>query len=98
MRRQLIILSLVLLLPACVRQQQEVTGKYVEVQENSIPGTVTEPWVEPMYDTVKVPGRLDPSGTYYRPSHKTVVEVRPGRVQPVQYPEQNESEIKKEFK
>lgn len=58
----------------------------VVVMENPVPGTVNEFWVEPMYDTVKVPAKLDPTGTYYRPSHNTVVEIRNGRAQPVQYP------------
>lgn len=65
----------------------------IYVEENQVPGTVEEPWVEPMYDTVQVPAQVDPTGTYYRPSHQTIVEIRPGRVQPVQYPEsQNQLE------
>jgi hypothetical protein len=60
------------------------------VQENPIPGTVTEAWAEPMYDDVDVPGQLDPTGTYYRVPHRTIIEVRPGRVQEVQFPQPKE--------
>lgn len=56
------------------------------VDENAVPGTVTQPWEEEMHNQVKVPGQLDPTGTYYRPPHQTIVEIRPGRFQPVQYP------------
>ncbi len=58
----------------------------VELQENAVPGTVNDVWEEPMHDTVRVPAQLDPTGTYFRPNHQTVVEIYPGRVQPVQYP------------
>lgn len=62
-----------------------------EVHEDKVPGTVTEAWVEPMYEHVKVPGQLDPTSTYYRAPHKTMVEIRPGRFQRVEYPSPNES-------
>lgn len=55
------------------------------VRENTIPGTVSENWVEPMPDVVKVPGGLDPTGTYYLPEHEEVVEIRPGRFEKMQY-------------
>ncbi|MBL7663139.1 hypothetical protein JNK13_10355 [bacterium] len=58
-----------------------------EVEGPAVPGTVHEVWTEPMHDTVRVPAGLDPTGTYYRPSHNTVVEIRPGRTQKVEYPE-----------
>jgi hypothetical protein len=54
---------------------------------NKIRGTVTEPYVQPMRDVVKVPAQVDPMGIYYRPSHETIVEIIPGRVQHVEYPE-----------
>ena len=53
--------------------------------DRPIPGSVNSVWVEPMYDTVRVPAGIDPSGTYFRPSHRSVVEIRPGRVQRVEY-------------
>jgi hypothetical protein len=42
-------------------------------------------WEETMHDTIAVPGQLDPTKTYYRAPHKTVVEIRPGKHQPVTY-------------
>jgi len=57
----------------------------VVLQENKVPGTVEGDYMEPMFDTVQVPAQIDPKGTYYRPSHKTVVEIIPGRVGEVQY-------------
>lgn len=62
----------------------------VSIDENPIPGTVKEAWVEPMYDDIEVPGQLDPTNTYYRVPHKTVIEVRPGRVQEVEFPQPSE--------
>lgn len=59
----------------------------VELYENPVPGTVDTIWEEPMYDTVRIPGQIDPHGTYYRLPHRNVVEIRPGRVQQVQFPE-----------
>ncbi len=55
------------------------------VRENPIPGTVEQNWVEPMPDVVKVPGGLDPTGTYYLPEHNEVVEIRPGRFEKMEY-------------
>ncbi len=63
-----------------------IQKEVVRVQENAVPGTVNEKWVEPMYDVVEVPGQLDPTGTYYRPPHNTIYEIRPGKFQEVQYP------------
>ena len=60
--------------------------KHVPVQAGAVPGTVNGVWVEPMYDTVKTPGQLDPEGNYYRLPSETVVEVYPDRYQPVEYP------------
>lgn len=57
------------------------------VRENLIPGTVLEPWSEPMFEQVKVPGALDPEGTYYRVPHDEIMEIRPGRVQMQEYPD-----------
>lgn len=66
----------------------------VETQDNAVPGTVTGVWQEPMVDTVRVPGQIDPQGTYYRAPHQTIIEVYPGRVQEVQYPPDERSEGK----
>ena len=49
------------------------------IRENNIHGTVTDSWAETMHDTVKVPGQIDPTNTYYRSPHQTVVEIRPGK-------------------
>ena len=65
----------------------------VRAKENPVPGdTAHQYWAEPMYDQVRVPAQLDPTGTYYRPSHQTLVEIRDGRYQKVQYPDSEKSE------
>jgi hypothetical protein len=58
------------------QQQQEVVV---------VRGPAETRWEETMHDTVKVPGKLDPTNTYYRAPHQTVVEIRQGRHQPVRY-------------
>ena len=58
-----------------------------ELQRDPVPGTHLQPWQETYYDYIRVPGAIDPKGIYYRPSHKTVYEIRPGKYQKVQYPE-----------
>jgi len=55
------------------------------VYENSLRGTVTQEWAETMHDTVKVPGQIDPTNTYYRTPHQTVVEIRPGKYSETRY-------------
>jgi hypothetical protein len=55
-----------------------------ELEKERVPGTVNDVWVEQMHDTVTVPGALH--GVYYRKTHRTVVEIRPGKFQKVQYP------------
>lgn len=81
---------------SCVREQPRVIIQKVNVQENPVPGTVDEDWVEPMYDTVKVPGQLDPTGTYYRPAHNTVVEIYHERYREVEYPDTSEDQYKQQ--
>ena len=44
-------------------------------------GQATLVWEEPMIDVVDVPPGLDPEGQYYRPAHKSIVEIRQGRWQ-----------------
>ena len=51
------------------------------VVHDTAPGVVEEVWEEPMVDVVDVPPGLDPEGTYYRPGHQEVVEIRQGRWQ-----------------
>ena len=63
--------------------------RIVEVQENAVPGTVTEVWNESQINTVRVPGQIDPSGTYYRLPHMQIIEIRPGRSQIVEFPPDN---------
>lgn len=58
-----------------------------ELERERVPGTIDDAWVEPMIDSVRVPGQLDPNGVYYRPSHETIVEIRHGKFQKVEYPE-----------
>jgi multidrug efflux pump subunit AcrA (membrane-fusion protein) len=58
----------------------------MEVTER-VPGTVYEEWVEPMYDTVHVPGQIDPAGNHYRMPHQSVVEIRHDRFDDVDYKE-----------
>ena len=60
-----------------------------ELDKEPVPGAVREVWVEPMYDTVRVPAQLDPSGNYFRPSHRTIYEIRPGKHQLVEFPPDN---------
>ena len=57
-----------------------------ELERDPVPGTVNDVWVEPMIDTVRVPGQIDPKGVYYRKGHTAVVEIRPGRIQLGEYP------------
>ncbi len=45
------------------------------------PGVVQYVWEEPMVDVIDVPPGLDPEGHYYRPAHKSIVEIRQGRWQ-----------------
>jgi hypothetical protein len=66
-------------------QAQEEAKRPIVVKENKVPGTVDHYWVEPMHDVVQVPAQLDPTGTYYRPSHNEVVEIRPERFEKVEY-------------
>ena len=55
---------------------EKETIRTVTVQD---PGSVEYVWEPPIVDVVDVPPGLDPSGTYYRPAHQEVVEIRPGR-------------------
>jgi len=83
--KKLIYIPLIILL-GCSTKTATVQTVYLDVEENPIRGTVSEPWVEPMIDTVKIPAQLDPNGITYRPAHTSIVEIPQGRVQQVQYP------------
>jgi len=95
--KKIIIISLTLFLASCsatkvqtgavetVVSQQRIN----ELQKDPVPGTHTQPWQETYYDYVRVPGAIDPKGIYYRPSHKMVYEIRPGKYQKVQYPQRD---------
>jgi hypothetical protein len=74
---------------------QPVVGNTGERIDREVPGTVHAPHIEPMIDTVQVPSQLDPEGNYYRPEHTTVYEIRPGRVQPVEFPPDEEEPKKR---
>ncbi len=63
-----------------------------ELDKEPVPGTVRDVWVEPMHDIVRVPGQIDPDQVYYRQGHETIVEIRPGRVQVVEFPEDDKPE------
>ncbi len=68
-------------------------GALVEAEERQgvsvsrVRGTVAEPYNREMRDVVNVPAQVDPMNVYYRPQHQTIVEIIPGRVQRVQFPE-----------
>lgn len=91
--KAVLVLLVMMVSVACAKPQTQPTIRDVvkaetaDVQE-PVPGTVDHVWEEQMQDTVMVPAQLDPTGTYYRPAHKTVVEIYEGRVQPVQYPDE----------
>jgi hypothetical protein len=53
----------------------------IEYQVRNVPGVVEYTWEEPMVDMIEVPPGLDPEGTYYRPAHSEVVEIRQGKWQ-----------------
>lgn len=93
---RIIIISLLLLsLSSCATvwssaptQRTVVVQKYInDLERESIPGTVHGPWVENMYQDAEIPGQIDPKGIYYRPPHKTVVEIRHEKFQRAQYPD-----------
>lgn len=79
-----ILVTPLFLLSACCCSGKSASNQ-PKVAEIKVPGTVSEPWVETMHDTVKVQGQLDPTNTYYRAPHQTVVEIRPGKYQNVTY-------------
>lgn len=101
-RRALLVLIVMLAgLVSCSTADKEPIEELVvvrqttaELEREPVPGTETGVWVEPIYNTVRVPAQLDPSGMYYRPSHNAVVEIRPGRHQLVEFPEEESGAIR----
>ncbi|HMO02713.1 MAG TPA: hypothetical protein PKD37_07115 [Oligoflexia bacterium] len=57
------------------------SAKQREIQKRNQQGVVEYVWEEPMVDVIDVPPGLDPEGHYYRPAHRSIVEIRQGRYQ-----------------
>ncbi len=66
---------------ACSETPPPQVPPVVEYQVRNVPGVVEYAWEEPMVDMVEVPPGLDPEGTYYRPAHSEIVEIRQGKWQ-----------------
>lgn len=88
------IIGLIFFCAACSASSSGGEVKTVVVQQSvneleleKVPGTQNDIYVEPMYDSPRVPGQLDPKGVYYRAPHRTLVEIRRGKYQQVQYPD-----------
>ena len=102
----LLLVSSLLLMTACSANQplkvEAETETVVlrqtvnELEREPVPGTVNDLWVEPMHDRVCPPGQIDPSGMYYRKSHCTIAEIRRGKYQQVQYPDDHDGEMSAE--
>lgn len=75
--------------PSEINNTVVVREEISELEKEKVPGTQNDVWVEPMPGYVRVPAQLDPRGIYYRPSHNTLIETRPGKVQEVQYPNEH---------
>ncbi|MGI6524046.1 MAG: hypothetical protein ACOX2O_01950 [Bdellovibrionota bacterium] len=65
----------------CSSRQEIVSGPIVKEQVTVVPdpGAVEFVYEPPMVDVIDIPPGYDPEGTYYRPAHQAVVEVRQGR-------------------
>lgn len=92
----LIILSLIFTSCGSTKKAIPLQGEIIQVQENPVPGTVNKVWIEPMYDTPRIPGQLDPTGTYYRLPHRSVIEVREHKFQKVEFPSDEPVNTQKE--
>ncbi len=84
--KKLTFLSLLVLLTGIISCSSKHTTEAVFVEKEKVetitikdPGAVEYVWEPPIIDVVKVPPGLDPEGTYYRPAHEEVVEIRQGR-------------------
>ena len=85
-------LLMLLLVAGCSKKEvQPVEVRVVEkvvdvtVPAKPIPGTENDVWVEDMRDQVVVPASTDRNDIYYRPPHKEIVEIIPGRFKRVDY-------------
>lgn len=65
--------------PKVIREPAPVPEAPQAVVTRTAPGVVEYVWEEPMVDVVEVPPGLDPEGHYYRPAHRSIVEIRQGR-------------------
>jgi hypothetical protein len=71
-------------LSACTTKTNEIVRTNTVVEQRYLPadpGAVEFVWEPPMVNVVDVPPGLDPEGTYYRPAHQAVVEIKQGRWQ-----------------
>jgi hypothetical protein len=76
-----IIASAVVAASGCSQTPPPQEPPVVEYQVRNVPGVVEYTWEEPMVDMIEVPPGLDPEGTYYRPAHSEIVEIRQGKWQ-----------------
>lgn len=79
MKNKLCLLVILALISGCARQvmvQPELSPDDAALAREGIAPHI---WEEPMVDVIDVPPGLDPEGTYYRPAHQEVVEIRQGR-------------------
>lgn len=79
--RKLLFILVVALCTACSSHQETVSGPIIAEQVNVTPdpGAVEFIYEPPMVDVIDIPPGYDPEGTYYRPAHQEVVEIRQGR-------------------
>jgi hypothetical protein len=83
-----VLASAVLAASGCSQPPPPQPPSVVEYQVRNVPGVVEYTWEEPMVDMVEVPPGLDPEGTYYRPAHSEIVEIRQGKWQYYRKPSQ----------
>lgn len=86
MRRQIavrmgLVASAIVAASGCSQPPPPQVPPVVEYEVRNVPGVVEYTWEEPMVDMVEVPPGLDPEGTYYRPAHSEIVEIRQGKWQ-----------------
>jgi len=70
-----------LFLSGCASRSQVISGLNPEEEVVVIPdpGAVEFVYEPPLIDVINIPPGLDPEGTYYRPSHQMIVEVKQGQ-------------------
>lgn len=85
--KTIFISALLFLLVGCSSTVRQQSSQALEIKNNDRqylkedPAVVDYIWEEPMVDVIQVPPGLDPEGIYYRPQHKEVIEIRPGKWQ-----------------